>query len=97
MQNSIQAHEGGGMSFTGPKAVAVYRATVIASGLRFYIKTGMRLNRAYTPKAMMEVAAEITGKKFKARDYAGAEAALTEWARAQASVINVVAAAGDTV
>lgn len=68
--------------FIGPDAVAFYRATVIAGGLRLYAKTGMQPNRAYTPSAMMRVAAEITGKKFKARDYLGAADALKEWAEA---------------
>jgi hypothetical protein len=77
----------GGM-FAGPDAVNVYRATVIASGLKFYAKTGMKVNKAYTPSAMMKAATEITGQKFKARDYLGAADALTEWARAQAAVIH---------
>lgn len=66
------------MMFTGT-GVDVYRAVVIKSGLELYAKTGMKPNRAYTPTAMMRVAAEITGKTFKKRDYAGAIAALAEW------------------
>jgi hypothetical protein len=65
-------------TFTGT-GVQVYRAAVIKSGLKLYLKTGMKPNRAYTPSAMMRVASEITGKKFKARDYAGAVAALEDW------------------
>lgn len=42
------------------------------------IKIGMRLNTSYTPKRCMEVASEFTGQKFKARDYDGAIAAITE-------------------
>lgn len=66
----------GGHSFTGSD-INIYRAIVLASALRLYANTGMRTNRAYTPKRMMAVAAEITGQTFKARDYAGAAAALT--------------------
>lgn len=67
----------GGQSFTGSD-VQIFRAAAIASALRLYADTGMRVNRAYTPRAMMTAAAEITGRKFKARDYAGAAAALLE-------------------
>lgn len=47
-------------------------------GLRA-ILLGARLNRAYTPKACMAAASRVTGKQFKARDYAGAIAALEEY------------------
>jgi hypothetical protein len=66
--------------FDTPQAIQAYRAIVIANGLKLYAKTGMQPNRAYTPKAMMAAAAEITGKTFKARDYEGASAALKEFA-----------------
>jgi hypothetical protein len=70
------------MSFDGAAGVSIYRATVIASALRTYAKTGLRMNRAYTPSAMMKAAADITGRKFKARDYLGAADALKAWADA---------------
>ena len=66
-------------TFVGNSGVQTYRAIVIKSGLKLYAKTGMKPNRAYTPSNMMAVASEITGKKFKARDYAGAIAALETW------------------
>jgi hypothetical protein len=62
--------------FSGSTAVSVYQCVAIASALRLYAKTGMKVNRAYTPKAMMDTAAALTGKKFKARDYVGAADAL---------------------
>ena len=95
-QNKIEAHEGGGMSFVGPKAVNTYRATVVASALRLYARTGMKANRAYTPANMMRVAQEIIGQKFKARDYLGAADALKAWATAQALLINVANAAEES-
>lgn len=58
-----------------------YQAIVIASALDLYRKTGMKANRAYTPSAMMKAASQITGRKFKARDYETAAIALREWAR----------------
>jgi hypothetical protein len=54
----------------------VYRTIVIAKGLEFYAKTGMKVNTAYTPRRMMRVAEEITGRKFKARAYMEAANAL---------------------
>ena len=67
------------ISFTGPEEVQVYRAIVIKSALRFYAKTGMRVNRAYTPTAMLRVAQEITGMKFKRGQYEEAAQALDQW------------------
>lgn len=77
-QNEISFTKNGGGSFVGPKGVSVYGMTVLASGLTMYAKCGMIPNRAYTPKRMMEWAAKLTGKKFKARDYLGAAEALKQ-------------------
>ena len=52
-------HTSGGTAFVGPDAVAVYRSVVIESALRFYAKTGMKVNRAYTPTAMLKTAEAI--------------------------------------
>lgn len=63
--------------FTG-SAVQKYQQLVIAKALEVYAKTGMKVNRDYTPKNMMAMATKITGKKFKARDYLGAAKALRD-------------------
>lgn len=68
----------GAMSFVRPKAVDYYLVCVLASGLKLFKDTGIRPNRAWTPGRMMAKAGEITGKKFKARDYQGALEALEE-------------------
>ena len=65
-------------TFTG-SAVNVFAASVIASGLRLYARTGIKPNRAYTPSNMMRMAAKVTGRKFKARDYLGAAKAIDDW------------------
>jgi len=62
---------------------SIYQAMVIRKGLEFYRKHGMRINRMYTPKRMMDMATAITGRKFKPRDYATAEQVLTLWIEAQ--------------
>ena len=66
-------------TFAGKAGVATYQALVLKSGLKLYAKAGIVPNRAWTPGRMMKLAAHITGKKFKARDYLGAVAALEAW------------------
>lgn len=68
---------GNAQSFVGREAVNVFGMAVLASSLRLYAKTGIRPNRAYTPKRMMQAAEAYLGQKFKARDYLGAADALT--------------------
>lgn len=62
--------------FAGPEEVSVYVAITLKSGLRMYRDTGMKPNRMWSPKNMMRKAEEITGIKFKPRDYTGAIDAL---------------------
>lgn len=59
----------------------IFRAMAVSRALRFYAKTGMKVNSMYTPRNMMGAATQVTGKKFKARDYVGAADALTEWVK----------------
>lgn len=74
---------GEAQSFSGRGAVNVYVMAALASGLRLYLKTGMKPNRAWTPKAMMAAAAHHTGQTFKPRDYAGAADALSAKVQAE--------------
>ncbi len=62
-----------------PLDPAAYRALAIAKGLRFYARTGMKPNAAYTPTAMMTAANEITGCNFGKRKYEQAALALEQW------------------
>lgn len=55
---------------------ALYQMTVISKALEVYATHKLRVNRAYTPKAMMATASRLTGRTFKPRDYAGAAKAL---------------------
>ena len=68
-------------SFVGPDAVEFYAACVVAQALRFYAKTGIRVNRAYTPTAMLAKATSVTGKKYKRGEYVKAADDLTVWAQ----------------
>jgi hypothetical protein len=66
-------------TFTGPLGVEIYRALAIKQGLTSWSKFKLKLNRAWTPLSMMKAASQITGLKFKSRDYAGAIKALDSW------------------
>jgi hypothetical protein len=66
--------------FVGPDAVALFRATAIASGLRLYAKTGMKPNRAWSPTAMLAAATGITGKKYKRGEHQKAADDIKLWA-----------------
>lgn len=83
----IKAYGNGGTVFAGPSAVNVYRATAISVALKFYAKTGMKINRAYTPTAMLAAANEITGHSYKRGQYEAAAQGLKEWATKQAAAI----------
>ena len=71
------------MVFEGPQQVQVYRAIVLASGLRLYSKTGMKPNRMWTPTNMLRAAQSITGKRYPRGAYLAAAEDLTAWAHAQ--------------
>lgn len=57
----------------------IYRAIVIKHAINFYRLHHVKVNRAYTPKAMMDAARQITGATLAPRDYLGAEEALEKW------------------
>ena len=84
MNASITQTESGAIVFAGGDAVQVFRAKTIASALRLYAKTGMKVNRAYTPTNMLAAATQITGTKFKRGQFEEAAKALTDWANGQA-------------
>lgn len=69
----------GPTTFTGT-GIELFQALAVANALDFWVKHHMTVNRAYTPKAMMKTASDITGLKFKPRDFTGAAKALREHA-----------------
>jgi hypothetical protein len=88
--SEIKTGPGGGITFAGPDAVALYRATAIEHGLRLYAKTGMKPNRAWTPSAMLQAATGITGKPYKRGQYVKAADDVKAWAVAMAAALPVV-------
>jgi hypothetical protein len=72
----------GGRTFIGSD-VNIFRLAAIAGGLRFYARTGIPINRAYTPKNLLRIAREETGQTFTGKDkYLRAAAALEAKANA---------------
>lgn len=65
------------MTSVNPKT---FQALVIAKALELYAQTGIKVNRAYTPKNMLAMANKLTGKPFKPRQYLEAATALREYA-----------------
>ena len=72
-------HSAGGVTFAGPDAVALFRATTLWSGLRLYARSRIKPNRAWTPTAMLKAAGQITGKVYKRGQYETAAADLRIW------------------
>lgn len=61
-----------------PEGINRFVIITLKQALKLYDKTGMKANRAYTPKNMRLKTEQLTGKKFAARDYKGMIAALEE-------------------
>jgi hypothetical protein len=83
--------DGNATMFIGRGAVNLYAITVLASALRFYDKTAMRVTRAYTPTAMMRAARGHLGEAatgIKAREYSRMADALTSLAQAEKARID---------
>jgi hypothetical protein len=57
--------------------VNTYAMIVIKNAISFYIRTGMKVNKAYTPSAMLRTASYYTGKSYKRNQLAQARDDLT--------------------
>jgi hypothetical protein len=69
------------VSFVGREAVNVFACIAVVGGLRFYAKTGMSINRAYTPTNMLKFVLLHTGKSFRRSQLLEAADALEQYAR----------------
>lgn len=78
--------------FVGPDATKLVQATAVKAGIEFYLKTGMKLNRAYTPTNLLAVASKFSGKTYKRgrRGLAEAAADLGAWIAAMKAALPVV-------
>ena len=71
--------DGSASSFAGAGAVNVYAMAVLASALRLYATSRIRVNRSYTPSRMMSAGRTYLGddaRGIAARDYSGMADAL---------------------
>lgn len=57
----------------------IYQAVVLKAGLRLYAKSGIKPNRDWTPKAMLQTATTFTGQKYKLGEYYRAANDLQDW------------------
>jgi hypothetical protein len=67
--SKIERFEDGSVMFSGKEAVSVYHIITLKTALKMYAKTGMKINRAYSPKNMLACAQSFTGKKYKRGQY----------------------------
>ena len=51
-------------SLTTPTQIDAFRCSVIYRAIGFYLRSGMQVNRMYTPTAMRSVASEYTGVAY---------------------------------
>jgi hypothetical protein len=65
--------------FEGKAGVDTYRAIALKHGLKLYLNTGMKPNRAWTPTNMLKAAGAITGHTYRRSQYAQAIADLEAW------------------
>jgi hypothetical protein len=79
----IETHSNGGATITG-NAVNWFAVRVVLSAMTLYLRTGMMVNRSYTPQAMRDFSTRHTGKSYprskKGLDTAARE--LAEWVAA---------------
>ena len=79
-ENYLGVRDGKITSYVGPDATAAFRAITIASALRFYAKTGMKVNRSYSPTLMLRAASDMTKKNYRRGEYLRAADDLMKWA-----------------
>lgn len=89
MTESLVTISGGGTTFQGPDAVALFRAIALRSALKLYAKCGIKPNRAWTPTAMLQMAAGITQKRYKRGQYETAAADVEIWINTMKAAIPV--------
>ena len=52
-------------TFTGEKEVNTFVLITLKSAIKLHVNTGMKANRAYTPKNKLAKAGELLGKTYK--------------------------------
>lgn len=86
--------EGSVVSFVGPDAVSLYRARLLASSIRLWIKSKIIPTRGVTITVMLRHATGITGKPYKRGEAQRAADDVTAWANAMVSALPVIGPGG---
>jgi len=71
--------DGIAVSYSGPVAMTVWNAKVLASALRLYARAKIVPNRHITPTMLLQGASQYTGKQYKRGEHAKAAEELTFW------------------
>lgn len=79
MNDQITFHESGAVSITGRDAMTYYQAVQLHASMSLFVRTGLRPTRGVGGRAMLAMAGAITGKPYKARQYAAALTDLRVW------------------
>lgn len=72
-------------ALTTPAQIDAFRCILIHKAIGLYLKTGMQVNRKYTPQNMRAVASEYTGETY-ARSRKGLEQAYADLGQMLASI-----------
>lgn len=80
MTNSkVTITKGGAVCFSGPDAMAFYRAVQLRAAIRLHAKTGLIPTRGFGPGKMLAAAGAITGKAYRRGQSGQAVADLDTW------------------
>jgi hypothetical protein len=81
----------GHTTFVGEDATRLFAAMTVRNAINLYVKTGLCMNRAYTPTNMRAFVTNITGKRYKRGKAALAQATLdlTQWIEAMKAAMPV--------
>lgn len=82
--------DGSAAAFIGPDAVAVFAASALVAAMRLYAKTGIKANRAYTPRAMLKRAGEICGKTYTRNQMLLAADDVAKWVQTMKAALPAV-------
>jgi hypothetical protein len=87
--SEIVHHAWGGTTFAGLDAVNLFRAVHVASALRVYARTGMKMTRGATPSVLLAIAREYTGKTYKRGEYLQAAEDVRVWVETMKAALPV--------
>lgn len=88
MESSIHIHAGG-TTFSGPDAVAYFRARSLRSAIQLYVKSGLIPTRGMGITKMLTLATEFSGVKYKRTEAQRAIDDLSIWIATMQSALPI--------